>query len=217
MKAAFKTINQELTGKLMIKGQETYRPGFTDRAVYERAAYLLDRSLGLNMVPVAVMRRIGKQEGSVVHWISGAVSELERRNQNLEPPDPEALARQKHIMRVFDALIFNEDRNLGNMLITTDDWKLHLIDHSRSFRLGKLLPEKFATRPISLTRELYDGLRAMEKNALYELLDDVVHKSRIRAMMARRDRLIKKVDEDVRIQGEAAIFWDVLSQSGGGD
>lgn len=217
MKAAFKTIDQELTGKLMIKGQETYRPGFTDRAIYERAAYLLDRYLGLNMVPVAVMRRIGKQQGSVVLWISDAVSELERRNQNLEPPDPEALARQKHIMRVFDALIFNEDRNLGNMLITTADWKLHLIDHSRSFRLGKLLPERFANRPISLTREFYDRLRAMEKNELYELLDDVVHKSRIRAMMSRRDRLIKRIDEDVRIQGASAIFWDVPSQPGGLD
>ena len=117
-------------------------------------------------------------------------------------------------MRAFDALIYNEDRNLGNMLITTADWKLHLIDHSRSFRLGKLPPENFMSRPTSMTREFYDKLKALDKDEMYELLDDVVHKSRIRAMLARRDRLVKKIDEDIAVQGEESVFWDVLEHSG---
>jgi hypothetical protein len=212
MKAAFKTIDMELTGKLKIRGEQ-YRPGFTDRAIYERAAYLLDRHLGLNMVPVAVMRKIGKEEGSVVHWVSDAVSELDRREKKLEPPDPVLLGRQKQIMRAFDALIYNEDRNLGNMLITTEDWKLHLIDHSRSFRLGKLPPENFMNRPTSMTRGFYEKLKALNKDDMYALLEDVVHKSRIRAMMSRRDRLVKKIEEDIEVHGEESVFWDVLGGS----
>ena len=47
-------------------------------------------------------------------------------------------------MRVFDELIANTDRNLGNMLIDRQ-WKLWLIDHSRAFRLHETLPSRRCT------------------------------------------------------------------------
>ena len=51
--------------------------------------------------------------------------------------------KQIQIMRVFDELIQNRDRNQGNIL-WTNDWTMWLIDHTRAFRLGKelLKPEQ---------------------------------------------------------------------------
>ena len=47
---------------------------------------------------------------------------------------------QLHILRVFDELIANTDRNQGNMLIDSR-WKLWLIDHSRAFRTSSDLQQ----------------------------------------------------------------------------
>ena len=43
-----------------------------------------------------------------------------------------------HVVRVFDELIQNVDRNMGNLLIDTG-WRAWMIDHSRAFRLHKKL------------------------------------------------------------------------------
>ena len=40
-----------------------------------------------------------------------------------------------YVVRVFDQLIHNVDRNLTNLLILKD-WTIVMIDHSRSFRLS---------------------------------------------------------------------------------
>ena len=41
-------------------------------------------------------------------------------------------------MRLFDSLIFNDDRNPGNYLFDAD-WKLWMIDHSRAFQMRREL------------------------------------------------------------------------------
>ena len=49
------------------------------------------------------------------------------------PPDPEAWKQAASLVATtFDQLIYNVDRNTGNLLITKD-WKLVLIDHTRAF------------------------------------------------------------------------------------
>jgi len=44
--------------------------------------------------------------------------------------------RALNLQRYFDNLIGNEDRHQNNYLIT-EDWRILLIDHSRSFRTGR--------------------------------------------------------------------------------
>ena len=61
------------------------------------------------------------------------MDEKERQKQKVTPPDKVPWNAQLHILRVFDELIANTDRNQGNMLIDSR-WKLWLIDHSRAFR-----------------------------------------------------------------------------------
>jgi len=38
------------------------------------------------------------------------------------------------VVRLFDQLIYNTDRNLGNLLIDKS-WRLWMIDHTRAFKV----------------------------------------------------------------------------------
>jgi hypothetical protein len=102
----------------------------------------------------------------------------------------------------------NDDRNLGNQLITTSDWQLHLIDHSRSFRRSKELPKKFLGGPASLPRPLLDRLEALNEERLRELLKGLLSKARVRALLARRDRILEKIEADREEWGDALVFQD---------
>ena len=205
--AAFKTIATDMSLKRAQVKQSTSLM-FTDDYHYERAAYLLDRQLGLDMVPVTVLRRIGREEGALIEWIEGAIRESDRRTEGVQVSDPVSLFRQRDMMRIFDLLIQNDDRNLGNQLITTADWKLHLIDHTRSFRLDKKLPDEVEGIPYPLPRWLYENLQAMELQETKALLRGLMSGARIKAILARRDLILEKTEEDRAEFGDDVIFHD---------
>ena len=63
------------------------------------------------------------------------MDEQVRYNKKISPP-AEVLERwnqQMQLLRLFDQLIANTDRNLGNLLIG-NDWTIWAIDHTRAFR-----------------------------------------------------------------------------------
>lgn len=205
-KAAFKTVDVHRAGVSHFEG----RPpefNFTDNYRYDRAAYLLDRLLGMRMVPVVVIRTIDGKTGALVDWIENAVDEQTRRDRNLEPPDPERFERQIDLMNLFDALIHNNDRNLGNRLTTPHDWRLHLIDHTRAFRTGDALASTFVDKPARLPRAVYDRMIALEEKRLSETMRGLLTKTHVRAILERRDRIVKKIDKDRERLGDAAVFY----------
>ena len=122
--------------------------------------------------------------------------------------DTIGLFHQRDVMRIFDLLILNDDRNLSNQLITTVDGMLHLIDHSRSFRLDKKLPDKVEGIPYPMPRWLYDNLQRMEFDKLKELLGGLMSKSRIKAILARRELILEKTELDRQEFGDNVIFHE---------
>ena len=117
------------------------------------------------------------------------------------------MKRQITMMHVFDALILNTDRTQENELITLEDWKLHLIDHSRSFRLSHHLPDHFLERPARLPRRLLERLEALDEKRLRALLEGVISDARIHALMARRDKILAKIEQDRRRFGDGFVFY----------
>ena len=117
---------------------------FKDSYRYNVAAYRLAVLLELDNVPMSVERivdtnRFGRKRAAVTWWIDDVMmDERARRKTAARGPDPARTAMQTDIRRVFDELIANRDRNLGNLLWTTD-WKMWMIDHTRAFRLGTVL------------------------------------------------------------------------------
>lgn len=205
MSAAFKHLDFERPGLTRFENSPP-ELNFKDSFRYERAAYLLDRLLGLEMVPVAVLRRVKAHEGAVVAWVEDAITEQERLRLKLAPDDTRLLIRQRAAMRLFDALVYNIDNNLGNQLWTRPDWRLHLIDHTRSFRQRKSLPESFSKRPVSLTPELFDVLRSLEEPQFEAALGEVLSPGEIKAVLARHKLILEKIEHDRREYGEPFVF-----------
>lgn len=202
--AVFKTYEMFRRGVTRF-GDGSWELNFSDSFRYERAAYLLDRELGLNMVPVAVVRQIGLEHGALIDWVYGH-----------HPGDPgltltsrlmAALAPQRACMHLFDALIFNVDRNPSNWL-TDSEGRLYLIDHSRSFRTSTDLPEEFSTRRIWLSRDLYRRLRDLERDRLASLFADLLEPIQIDAILARRNRLVEAIESARRRLGDEVVFRD---------
>lgn len=203
--AAFKHLDFERKGLTRFE-KAPPQLNFKDSFRYERAAYLLDRLLGLQMVPVTVLRNVQAHEGAVVAWVEDAITEQERLRRKLAPEDTRLLIRQRAAMRLFDALVYNIDNNLGNQLWTQPDWRLHLIDHSRSFRQQSKLPESFANRPVSLGPELYDVLRSLEGPQIEAALGEVLSPREIKTLVARLKLILEKIEHDRRDYGDPFVF-----------
>jgi hypothetical protein len=206
LKALYKTVDIVQEGVSQDEDGGRTSVYFVDRHRHERAAYLLDRHLGLMMVPVAVNREIEGQEGAVVHWIPDSITEQERRDRELAL-SPELLA-QRDIMFVFDALLYNVDRHLENCLFVLEDERLYLIDHSRAFDLTPDLPEGFRELRLALPREIDSRLRGLTVRDLRRLLRGLVSKQRIQALLDRRDRILAKIEEDRQRYGDAGVFLE---------
>ncbi len=203
-KALVKRVDEERRGKTQF-GDGRWEMNFTDRFSYERAAYLLDRELGMNMVPVAVVRKVGRSDAGVVEWIENA-SHVDASPHQPTGAERIELAQQKAIMNLFDALIFNTDRNLSNYLVDDEDWRLYLIDHSRAFREKSDLPEGFEKRLIRVPRDLYDRLQQLDKASLDEMMGDLLGPAQIKSILKRRDLILQKIDNDRQKMGDEVVF-----------
>ena len=87
------------------------------------------------MVPPTVEREHLNQLGSLQLWVKSKSSLKGRNGKKYASLQQETTSwkRSMFLQRAFDNLIANEDRHLGNYLVTKDG-RIFLIDHSRSFR-----------------------------------------------------------------------------------
>lgn len=174
---------------------------------HEVAAYRLDRVLDLKMVPVAVIRTVGT-EGALMEWVSNALPEPQLRKTSKHPSEPQRLIRQQAVMRLFDALILNPYRTGDDQLITPDDWKLHLIDHSRAFGTSSELSESFISQRADLSRSLLRKLEKLDKQSLKILFDGLLNDAQIEAILLRRGKILKKISADREQYGDATVFHE---------
>ncbi len=178
---------------------------FRDSYRYNVAAYRLAVLLGMDNVPMSVLRRVGGEPAAVTWWVDDvAMSERDRIEQRAFPPDPQVAYSQFYAMYAFDELIQNRDRNPGNSLWTTD-WKLWLIDHTRAFR-----PDVEISKPERLTRigrSLLEGMRALTPEALAAAMDgDVLTRQERERVLARRDLLVEHFDARISRIGDAVLI-----------
>ena len=93
----------------------------------------MDKLLELNLIPPTVEREFKGKPGSLQFWVESQFSELTVFEQKIGIPRSKFCNKEnmKCLMRAFDSLIGNDDRTQQNILYTKD-WRLILIDHSRS-------------------------------------------------------------------------------------
>lgn len=173
---------------------------FRDDHIFNVAAYRLDRMIGLNMVPVSVSRRWQTQPAAFTWWIDDVLmDEGTRIKKKVQPPQPAVWNESMQIMRVFDQLIYNVDRNHGNVLMTTD-WRVWAIDHTRAFRRQKVLknPEN-VTR---FDRQIFERLKQLDRDLLKAELGKYLTDWELDGLIARRDLIVAALENG----GPAALF-----------
>jgi len=190
---------------------------------YEIAAYQIDKLLGLDMVPPTVERIFRSDRGSLQLWMDATVSLKSRMANGPDAPAVGAVEwnRKAYLQRAFDSLVANDDRNTGNILIADNDKRMILIDHSRTFRTappfdaalvygakglmkaGDGTPHLFAELP----RALVQKLRALDAQAVKDAVKSHLTSKEIRAVLDRRDLMLKEIDGLIKAKGEDKVLY----------
>lgn len=197
----FKTIDERKRG--LTKLAKSVEMDFKDSWMFEIAAYELDKLLGLNMVPVTVERSYNGKKGSLQLWIENAMTERVRKEKNLTATNTVDWNRQIFKVRVFDNLIYNIDRNLGNLLIDAN-WKIYMIDHSRCFKNMDLLQHPKDLRVFS--RSLIDRLRKLDQKTIQEHCGKYLTNMEIKMMLKRRDQILAVCDQLYMAKGDSIYY-----------
>ncbi|WNC67945.1 metallophosphoesterase [Thalassotalea nanhaiensis] len=162
-----------------------------DRYKYEIAAFRLDRMLDLHLVPVAVQRRIDGKNGLLQYWVNDLLSEKEREEQNIAFNSYCPQLEQYINRYIFDVLIYNDDRNQTNLNFSKKDFMLYLIDHSIAFGVSKNPPKMYRKATLKLSSLFREKLASLTYDRLDEELDGLLSNSQIKAIIKRRDLILK--------------------------
>ena len=185
--AIFKDIDERKMGVTFVEGKPEY--DFKDSWKFEVAAYELDKLLGLNTVPVTVEREVDGKQGSLQIWIDDCMSDGDRRKKKLDSPDKTAWNCQLHRINLFDNLIFNIDRNVGNLLISPE-WKIYMIDHTRAF---KTTPELRKPQDlVAFSASLIAALGKLDNETASARCGKYLTSAEIGSLLKRRDLILKR-------------------------
>jgi hypothetical protein len=173
---------------------------FRDSWTFNIAGYKIDRLIGLNMVPVSVSRRYRSKPSAFTWWVDDVLmDEGDRLKKKIQPPDPAAWNQQTQLVSLFDQLIYNVDRNMGNLIIT-NSWRLWAIDHTRAFRTHNEL--KSPTNVNRCDRQVFEGLKRLNEETIKKEAGSVLDQWQIRALLARRDAIVARLES----LGPSAIY-----------
>lgn len=208
-KSSSKKIGMGITDSSFVELKDDGKGVFkTELYSNERAAYLIDRFLGINLTPPTTIRDLDGETGSMQEFIPDAKMYAELRLDE-ESNEEEHAFVEKHkeeFMRmwVFDMIIGNLDRHGGNFLFSGDD--LYAIDHGHS--LSKNEFEYFSREvntysrsrnfldqelPVSLVKSIKNFI---ENSAYQQILEDLLEElfgQEVAAICLKRTRVVGKL------------------------
>jgi hypothetical protein len=212
-----KMDREDLSG--IWKNPQGVQKGHLEGWQYEIAAYQMDKLLGLNMIPPTVEREFDGRQGSLQLWVITEFSLLDVMEQGIPLPNknPEATVfnRGKYLARAFDSLIANADRTQQNIRYTKE-WRVILIDHSRSFRSKKkfqkrLLYGKKGSKEKQLFRQLprsfVDRVKALDFESIKKAVGPYLTDEEITAVLARKKLLLDEIEEMIQQMGQDKVLY----------
>lgn len=202
MNAVFHDINEEKDVAQMATGQRELF--FRDTYIFQCAAYELARMLGLDNVPPVVERKLRGELGSLQIWVERTMRETDRQKRKIPPPDVVYWNRQIQLMRIFDRLIYNTDRNMGNILID-ESWKVWMIDHTRAFRRHAELQEPGVI--LQCERGFWEKLKSLNEAEARQRLKKYLRSTEIEAIFKRRQKIVDHIQKLINEKGESRVLF----------
>jgi hypothetical protein len=200
--AIFRTIDKRRAAVRV--NHKIYRD-FHDSSIYECAAYEMSLLLGLDNVPPCVTRELDGKKGTLQLWVEGATTEKDRLEAQEIPPSILRWAQERIMMQVFDALIYNFDRNHGNVLVGADG-KVWFVDHTRSFRVSSVIEDLDGLERCE--RRMWERMKALDEEQLKERLGPYLRNSQINALLKRRDKLVDHYQKLIDTHGDKVVLFD---------
>lgn len=199
------------------KAQEGLVNGYFEGWKWEIAAYRLDKYLELNMVPPTVEREFQGKRGCCQLWVTAEMDLRRKTREKIETPTDKVYYWNNsiYLQRAFDNLIANRDRNQGNILITKD-WRMILIDHSRSFRTSEefttklIFTEKHKEGPMimrKLPRAFVEKLKILNFKLIKDIIREYLTDKEIEAVLLRKALILEEIDNLIEKHGEADVLY----------
>lgn len=206
-----------ITKRALWKNPEGRMKGYIENWRWEIAAYRMDKYLGLNMVPPTVEKRFQGNRGSCQLWIDAWKSLKEKYEEKIKTPSYKIFYwnRALYLQRAFDNLIANEDRHQNQFLITKD-WRMILIDHSRSFRTSKeftknlIYDENYKEGPRlmkQLPRDFVEKLKSLNTEVIKDIVGEYLTDKEIECVLTRRDLILKWLNKQIKKVGEDKVLY----------
>lgn len=202
--ACFKTVDIHKDKTILFLPEPNRRLHWRDCCKFECAAYELSRMLGLNNVLPVVEREIEDEKGVLQIWLEDAMMERKRAKLDLQPPDPVCHEMQMDVLRVFDALVHNDDRNPTNILYDPD-WKLWMLDHTRCFPRISDLPK--ANEVKRCERRLWEKLQKLDAEEVKKRLKPYLKKAELKALLKRHQKLVIHIQKLIEQVGEESVLY----------
>jgi hypothetical protein len=204
--AAFNYVDTEGDNKKLADG--TTEMYFIDSYRSDIATYRLSRMLGLEMIPPGVERQIDGVDGVVRLWIEDLESYQDWIDAgNSGTPDSLYIQRQLRDQIAFDLLIRNTDRNQSNINWDPDN-NLWMIDQTRSLGRDPSLRASEKKKFKGCSRTFYEGAKALKKGDIERELSPYMSSFQIKALLKRRDALVKLIDSAIKKKGEDEILFN---------
>jgi hypothetical protein len=176
-----------------------------DSFSYEIAAYELDKYLGLNLVPPAVRKTIKETTGSLQIFVENAVRESDRKRENIPPGDPEAFEQSMADLKVFENLVYDACGNDKDTLVQKETDKIYRVDFSEAFA-----PESGTIPGCEIrrcSRRLYQRLCDWDQETVKVFLSTYLNEEEIRALHARREAIVRMIQEQIEARGENEVLF----------
>lgn len=200
IKTIYKPSGGEKEGPTESQG---LRAGIPRGSYFKREwlTYMVDRALGLGVVPTTVLRRERNGIGSVQKWVEGGKTLLE---------DPDRKIREEDIVSIglLDEVTGQQDRHKGNY-VATSDGRGEAIDNGLSFGPSIKALHREEMTEILPTLTAFSGPLEQSKE-----IDIGVHRQVIKKMedfreSARRQEVLKKAFDFV-LGDESEEIWQAF-------
>ncbi len=204
MHASWRVFTEEKQVAQLATGERELN--FRDDFIFEAAAYEMARILGMDNVPPTILRSINGEKGTLQAWVENAMDEGKRQKEKIAPQNARRWNYQIQIMRFFDNLVYNTDRNQGNIIIDKD-WKVWLIDHSRAFRQRDNLNNPDAL--VEIDKGIWEKLLAMDEKETKTRLKPYLRGFEIDSLLKRRKKIIEVYRAEIAKRGESEVVRDM--------